>query len=117
PDHCGSCPNACPPVSNGRATCQNGQCGGQCNLQFHQCGNVCAADSDATKCGASCTNCLNGPSPPNAAPATCQGNQCTWTSCLPGWDDCDLDLMKGADGNGCETSVLSDSNNCGKCGT
>lgn len=69
--------------------------------------NGCEQDiaTDATHCG-SCTGAC---SSVNGSPA-CQNGQCT-ISCAAGWGNCN-----GSVDDGCETSLSSNSNNCGACG-
>jgi len=49
-----------------------------------------------------------------ALPA-CTAGVCS-SSCAAGFADCDRDLGRGALGNGCETSLADDPQNCGACG-
>jgi hypothetical protein len=50
---------ACPGVSGGAGTCKAGVCDISCNPEFHRCNSEdrCAADDDASNCGATCLPC------------------------------------------------------------
>jgi hypothetical protein len=104
-DDCGACGRACPVVTNGQASCVNGNCGFVCHADFHPCGDVCASDVSASTCGTSCAPC---PAEANAI-ATCDGAKCGM-ACQPGFASCD-----GVAANGCEVNLLTDPANCGNC--
>lgn len=70
------------------------------------CGNVL---SDPMNCGACGTVCSA-----SAAQVSCMNGSCV-RSCQSGRDDCDRDLVHGLAGNGCETPVEADPDNCGLC--
>lgn len=63
----------------------------------------------AAACGSSCTNCNVAVA---HADAKCvSGTSCDYNTCAAGWADCD-----GNRANGCETSTLTSTGNCGACG-
>lgn len=64
---------------------------------------------DAKNCG-SCGYDCSAP----AAVVSCVNGTCNRT-CASGFDDCDNDRIHGSAGNGCETRVDSNVNNCGAC--
>jgi hypothetical protein len=51
------------------------------------------------------------PCPLNNAQASCQGAVCVFSTCAPGFEDCNGDLA-----DGCETPTADDVRNCGGCG-
>ncbi len=105
---CTGDPVVCPPVANGSSTCNeaNGQCATVCDPSFTLCQNACLnLNTDMNNCGACGTVC---PAITNASPVCSQG-QCSST-CLSGFADCNQNA-----GDGCETNLLSDRNNCGAC--
>ncbi len=77
--------------------CGNGKC---CNMQCVD------TNSDPANCGG-CGKACSGAH----ASATCNAGQCAPGACDPGWRDCD-----GDPGNGCETNLHVDPNNCTACG-
>jgi hypothetical protein len=108
---CGACGTACNPA-NATGECVNGQCRIRaCFAGFADCNNNptdgCETNlhvdpNHCTACGMKCAIA-------NAINACADG--CYATACQFGWDDCNFDLAK----DGCETSVLSDPQNCGGC--
>ncbi|MBL8600508.1 MAG: hypothetical protein JNK72_01145 [Myxococcales bacterium] len=109
---CGSCDRQCPAVANGSAACDQGACGLRCNPGFADCSgggvdgcetNLRASDQHCGACGAVCQR--------SNAQARCSDAVCRITLCSPGFDNCN-----GNDGDGCETSLVSDTRNCGGCG-
>ncbi len=113
PRHCGSCVNDCfalPGATNW--ACSAGSCApSQCPIGQGDCdgnaANGCETNvlSDANNC-AFCTNvCVLA----HAGPA-CSGGACVVGTCDSGYDDCD-----GADPNGCEQDVFTDTANCSGC--
>jgi hypothetical protein len=106
-DDCGACGNACPAVANGQATCIGGDCGFTCQTDFHRCGSACASDLSPSSCGASCAPCATGAN----AIATCNGVACGM-ACKSGFANCN-----GVASDGCEANLLTDSADCGACGT
>ncbi|MSP59066.1 MAG: hypothetical protein EXR72_01785 [Myxococcales bacterium] len=112
PQNCGACGTACKGV-HAQATCAAGKCAlaGKCDSGWGDCNNNqadgCEANllvdpNNCVTCGTKCaiagavSACANG----------CYAAACTW-----GFDDCNNNEM-----DGCETSVLMDGINCGKCG-
>lgn len=119
--NCGGCGNAC----NAGEVCWQGVCG--CPPGYAQCGLGCVQlDGDPTNCGAcgqKCTvpeadadvdagfwPCGAGVLPPNVG-AACIASACA-IDCKSGFADCNTDGC----GDGCETNIAEDVNNCGGCG-
>jgi hypothetical protein len=118
PKNCGACGNAC----KDGVICWRNACG--CPSGFTQCGNDCVKlDSDNNNCG-SCGNVCAAPADPSdpkwicgpdvTPPHTdwsCSDSSCK-LQCKGGWGDCDNNFC----GDGCETNLASDPQNCGACG-
>ncbi|HEY8432971.1 MAG TPA: hypothetical protein VIL20_31580 [Sandaracinaceae bacterium] len=111
-NNCGSCGNVCPTLPASSPTCSGGTCGFACDPGFGDCNGV-ATDGCETSvvnnlshCGTCGNACVDRP---NSSP-TCAGTTCSFT-CDPGFRDCN-----GAAGDGCESSVFTDVDNCGGCG-
>jgi hypothetical protein len=121
--NCGACGNAC---KDGEL-CWRGVCG--CPPGYTRCGDQCTQlDRDAKNCSV-CGNlcvepeldagpgkwpCGAGVLPPHVGPV-CLNSACqlNCTGDFTGtYDDCNSDIC----GDGCETNVNSDPNNCGACG-
>jgi hypothetical protein len=82
PLNCGGCGAMCI-VANGTPACRSGACVATNCRVGHACGAVCAADNDATLCGAMCVRC-----PPTAnGTATCAGGACG-AMCNTGFHAC-----------------------------
>lgn len=99
-----------------------GGCGVVCPAN-HRCSfNECVCDV-WNSCGA-CGNVCPWPYPDLPmfpwewnADYRCVNNVCNQATCNPGWADCNNDFNpSGTSGDGCETSVRDDSQNCGGCG-
>jgi len=112
-DNCGSCGKKCT-MTGGTAACVGGSCAvgtcdglrGDCDKSF---ANLCEMDLSNTvdncgACGKKCSFVVNGT-------AKCTVGTCG-SVCDTNFADCDADPF-----NGCEASLLLDSNNCGACGT
>jgi len=108
--NCGTCGNACA----AGVMCIDGRCG--CPAGRSDCdGNpatVCETNTamgDIANCGGCGTRC---PTPPRGATMVCVAGSCRISTvvCTAGIANCD-----GNDSNGCETTTLSDVNNCGAC--
>jgi hypothetical protein len=88
-----------------------------CIAGYADCSGAPAPDCEtnittsAVNCGACGRVC---PNEPNAS-ALCMGGTCGLSPCATGTRDCNMNLGMG--GDGCETSVLTDPNNCGACGS
>lgn len=109
PTHCGMCGNACVgPDSHGRAVCNLGECGIECDMGYHVCpgrgGPRCLDDTSPLSCGTSCEPCLT---PANSS-ATCNTGVCGF-ACNPGWGDCNRNPA-----DGCE-QPLNSTTHCGRC--
>ena len=99
-----------------------GGCGVVCPAN-HRCSfNECVCDV-WNSCGA-CGNVCPWPYPDLPmfpwewnADYRCVDNLCNQPTCNPGWADCNNDFTpSGTSGDGCETSVRDDPQNCGGCG-
>jgi len=106
--NCGTCGNACA----AGVMCIDGRCG--CPAGRSDCdGNpatVCETNTamgDIANCGGCGTRC---PTPPRGATMVCVAGSCRISTvvCTAGIANCD-----GNDSNGCETTTLSNVNNCG----
>lgn len=118
PKNCGACGNAC----KDGVLCWKGACG--CPSGFTACGTECKQlDSDADNCGA-CGNVCRAPKDP-ADPRWVCGPKVTpdhtdWScatgacklTCAGGFGDCNQSFC----GDGCETDLRFDDQNCGACG-
>jgi hypothetical protein len=70
------------------------------------CGDTLRDPANCGSCGYDC-----------AAPSavvSCINGTCNRT-CASGYDDCDNDRVHGSEGNGCESRVVDDVDNCGAC--
>jgi len=118
PNNCGFCGNKCKDGD----PCWLGACG--CPNGFTLCGTECKdLQSDDKNCSA-CGKLCKAPDDPNDAHWICGPNvepaNTKWTCatadckllCKPPFQDCNKDFC----GDGCETDVSSDKNNCGACG-
>ena len=111
---CGRCSNACRDPPGATARCVRGACEFVCNANRADCGNPadgCETDlqSSLAHCGACGNTCrVIGP---NRGPPSCVGGRCLQGACLAGYGDCD-----GNGANGCETSLASNGQHCGRCG-
>ena len=112
-NNCGACGSACT-SAHAQVDCLAGKCtfAGKCDSGWGDCdnnpANGCEANlhvdpNNCTACGMKCAIA-------NAINACADG--CYEASCSFGFDDCNMDPK-----DGCETSVLSDGQNCGACGT
>ena len=118
PKNCGTCGNAC----DEGVLCWKGACG--CPNGFVQCGDDCKdIQSDNDHCGACDTKCtapaddadprwICGPKvTPDNTRWSCANGDCT-LQCKPPHGDCNDNFC----GDGCETDLSSDEQNCGACG-
>lgn len=110
PNNCGRCGVVCSTV-HATPECVSGTCVLHCASGWDDCDHDaatgCETDLETTTdhCGACGTRCTN----PNGTTA-CVGGACQ-PSCSSGTGDCDDDPT-----NGCETSLLTDVDNCNGCG-
>lgn len=110
--HCGACNAACGVAPRSTATCNDGQCGLQCNANYADCnglrGDGCEVDTTSSVshcggCGRACAAIAG------AAPVCVMG-QCR-PMCQSGNADCD-----GVADNGCEVNLRTNRLHCGACG-
>jgi hypothetical protein len=113
PGNCGGCRLACSTLHVPNRTCTAGSCSGACEDGFTDCDgdkltNGCETDtmSSVTDCGECDLQCSTN----HMQTTTCSSGACTGL-CAAGYDDCNNDKAD----DGCETSVLSDPDNCGDC--
>ncbi|GAB4196855.1 MAG: hypothetical protein OHK0013_04410 [Sandaracinaceae bacterium] len=115
--NCGMCGNNCSTtVLNATATCSMSMCGyASCDPGFGDCfggmPNGCETNlqTTVTACGNCTTNCNTTLLNTAMAGRTCASGVCNYTSCSPGFGDCD-----GNRANGCEVPVTTVSR-CGSC--
>lgn len=109
--NCGICDQSCA-NDHGSTECLAGKCVPTCGSGFGDCdgkpANGCdtALLSDRNNCGKCGSVCAL-----QHATASCTAGQCAVGSCDNGWGDCN-----GKAEDGCETPLLTDEANCGKCG-
>lgn len=115
-DNCGGCGTACT-IANGTGVCEGGVCKvATCSTGFGNCDGIhtngCEQElKTVAHCGACNTACA----PANAA-GDCSDGTCKIGSCNTGYGNCDVS-SGGGHGNGCETNLKTDANNCNACGT
>jgi hypothetical protein len=109
-NNCGSCGTVCS-NAHGTTSCIGGACTPVCSSGWTNCdsnpNNGCETNtnSDVDNCGSCGNQCVN----PQGS-VSCSGGVCQ-VGCNPGFANCD-----GNAGNGCETNVQTNINNCGGCG-
>lgn len=101
-NNCGTCGHVCPNLH----TCAKGSC-------------ICAVTGSCGECGHLCPASTDPPFPTgwNAEYGCVQG-QCNKPMCTPFFADCNGDFtgIPPFEGDGCETALRGDPNNCGGCG-
>jgi len=106
---CGDCDTACQAPDNATPLCANRTCSWSCNDGYHQCGDQCYVNSDADHCGPGCETCPEGDNGDRmCAMDNDLGQYACDYRCDIGWEDCTAAA-------GCETSVYTDTSNCGTC--
>ena len=110
-NNCGSCGLVCT-ATHATSACSSGMCAiSSCNAGFADCdasifdGCEVNVNTDINHCGSCGVAC----SMAHAIPM-CASGVCAIASCDAGYANCDL-----YPGNGCETSINGDVNNCGSC--
>ncbi len=113
PSNCGACGLACS-TNHVTPSCTQGTCDGTCAANYADCNGTklkdgCETDlrGDAAHCGKCGIACSSN----HVAAPRCTGGVCDGT-CSKGFDDCNMDRQS----DGCETDLLNDAANCGKCG-
>ena len=107
--NCGSCGNSCS-TTNGQPSCVGGVCSMSCNSGWGDCNSSandgCETDLTSTSdhCGTCQVACTNG-----HGSTSCVASKCS-PKCGSGFGDCNGDPI-----DGCETTLTTDSNNCGSC--
>jgi hypothetical protein len=115
PDTCGGCGQSCSSNHMQTRTCTMGVCSGTCSAGYDDCNGNKLSDGCEVNLNtdpAHCGSCINQCSSFHMATVTCSVGVCSG-ACENGWSDCDANKL----GNGCETNVASDPNNCGSCST
>jgi hypothetical protein len=110
--HCGACGRACS-LPQATPVCESGVCAvAACSPSYANCNGAPAdgCEVDTRSNVLNCGGCGNDCQIPRAT-AACVGGACRIAACTTGYGNCDGDL-----GNGCETTLASDPNNCGACG-
>ncbi len=112
-NNCGGCNVRCS-LANAVNVCDEGHCAvGSCAPNFENCngspvdGCEVNRQTDINNCGGCNSPCR----PPRSTPA-CRSGVCEIGTCDTGFGNCD-----GEVGNGCETAISNDPNNCGSCGS
>jgi hypothetical protein len=110
--HCGACGRGCA-LPHATSACAGSTCAiTGCDKGFADCNQSHAdgCEADLSRDGKNCGTCGLSCSPANGV-GLCQAGKCLLAGCVPGFEDCDQ-LPQ----NGCETSISSESANCGGCG-
>lgn len=111
-NHCGSCPSLCDP-NHATPSCVNGSCTVEtCDAGWGDCNaNVSdGCETDLASTVASCGACGSSCSSAHGVPS-CTNGSCS-IACATLWGNCNGNVS-----DGCETSLSSDTSNCGSCGT
>lgn len=116
--NCGACGNVCSDI------CFEGVCGcppGQTFCDDGKCHDLDADNRSCGACGNVCPPSTEPPFPPSwHAIRMCKDGECNKPLCLSNpfiqWRDCNGDFPDDRGGDGCETRVDSDVDNCGGCG-
>ena len=110
--NCGGCGRTCS-ANHVAPACQGGQCNGACDMGYSDCnfnkefdGCESFTANDPNNCG----GCGHICSAPNAI-NSCNNGICGIAGCQPNFGDCN-----GNPGDGCETNLTADRNNCAQCG-
>ncbi len=112
PMNCMACGMACS-IPNAYSGCADGCYAAACKFGFDDCyinamdGCETSVSSDPKNCGMCGRSCNNLPN----AQAGCTSGNCVLSSCNQGFADCNNNAA-----DGCEVTVATDVNNCGKCG-
>ncbi|MEZ4394775.1 MAG: hypothetical protein R3A48_27180 [Polyangiales bacterium] len=113
--NCGACGTTCS-LANATNSCTGGNCGiTSCNTGFANCnsttGDGCEVNitTSATNCNGCNNNCNT---LPGVASASCVASSCANLTCQAGRGDCNSNTA-----DGCESTLATDTVNCGACGT
>ena len=115
PATCGSCVSKCSD-NGGRASCNAGKCAIACDDGRDDCKNG-LSDGCETDLNVSALNCsaCGKVCPAGGGTPACNDGKCGISSCTAPFEDCNGDAQVPG-GNGCETNLSLDPNNCGGCG-
>jgi hypothetical protein len=113
-NNCGACGNVCDDI------CSQGVCGCPAGGTFcptdGACHNLNQEDENCGACGNVCPPSTEEPFPPEwNVFRGCLAGQCNQPKCTPLARDCNGTFTQPT-GDGCETPILFDVNNCGECG-
>lgn len=107
PAHCGSCGAPC----DAGEVCSEGACAASCGAGLTQCGAACVGTAnDPMHCG----GCDNACPSPDGGSGLCAAGACV-AVCDALYGDCNADRTSPT-GDGCETPLATDVDNCGACG-
>jgi len=119
-DSCGQCGRRCT-AAHGEAYCIAGECGvSHCEEGFDDCNANADGGGDTDGCETNlstlsdCGSCGHICSSPGAV-VSCLDGSCVGVRCLLGYADCNADAGDGELGDGCETYVVNDPDNCDGC--
>jgi hypothetical protein len=113
-NNCGACGYVCPALPHATVGCQQGACViAACDPGYGDCDGYVldGCESDLSSDPAHCSACGHACAPEANGTVACVSSQCGVGGCDNGFADCD-----GDPGNGCETNLANDFNNCGACG-
>ncbi len=112
-NNCGACNARCS-IANGTGSCSGSVCRvNSCNAPFRDCDMSSASgcesnvNGDPNNCGGCNNRC---PARPNTSSTICSGGTCGF-NCIGGRANCNGNVV-----DGCETDIVEDDNNCGRCG-
>jgi hypothetical protein len=105
----------CTSTANGVPMCSAFGCKWTCDTGFAHCmsGNTgceTATTSNVKHCGSCGNDCTDGAD--HVVGLTCTNSKCAYTSCSPGYVDCN-----GSTNDGCESNPQTDIRHCGSCTT
>lgn len=115
PVTCGTCSNHCSD-NGGTAACNGGKCSIDCSSGRDDCKNglTDGCETDLNVSSMNCGTCSK-VCPATGGTPTCNDGKCGISSCTAPFEDCDSDAQVPG-GNGCETNLSNNAQNCGGCG-